>query len=92
MPASRAAQTAASTFSTLCAPFSGISATGSTGSGLPPSLREEEDALAVDERSLLDGAAAAEPEDLRLRLGRDHLRLLVLGVQDQEVVRRPGAR
>ena len=33
-PASRAAHTAASTFSTLCAPFSGMASTGMTGSSV----------------------------------------------------------
>ena len=36
-PPSRAAHTAASTFSTLCAPRSGISATGRIGSAFAPS-------------------------------------------------------
>ena len=39
----------------------------------------------MDEGALLDRAAAAEPEDLCAGFGSDHLRGLVLRVEDEEV-------
>lgn len=46
---------------------------------------EEDDAVAVDEGALFDAADAAEPEDLGVGLGGDHLGRFVFGVEDEEV-------
>ncbi len=70
IPASRAQHTAASTFSTLCAPFSGISATGITGSGLAPSFGCHSTLSPCTNAPCLIGRRGAEPEDLRLALAQ----------------------
>src|SRR5882762_6053122 len=46
----------------------------------------KQDALAMNERSLLDRSTSTEPKDLRLRLQRNHLRRFVLRVEHQKVL------